>query len=73
MSDHDFPKIITVEEGDVFELVNRVANPCVEQALEIIHLLPVEDPIRLDLLRVCGKQLMGQLTYVAVITGKDKS
>lgn len=69
----NLPKIIKIAKGDEFELVNREADPVVEQALEIVHLLPPEDPLRLDLLRICGKQLIGQLTYVAIITTEEEA
>lgn len=43
-------------------------HPLVEQALEVIHLLPEDSEERKLLLCQCAASLRGALTYMAVLT-----
>lgn len=43
----------------------------VEQALEVAHLLPENDPLRLDLLHSCSKRLIAAMQYVGFVTSKE--
>lgn len=46
----------------------------VEQALEVVHLLPPEDPIRLSILHACGRRLIAAMVFVgAAISTKNES
>ena len=79
MSDHTMKAADVTPESHWMNLIKMAENSeftpigiepigSVKQAIEVANLLPQDDPIRLDLLRMCAKKIICTMTYMGFMT-----
>lgn len=66
----DWAATARMAEGE-FTPMGRDPIGIVEQAIEVAHLLPESDPMRVKILHACGKRLIFTLQYVGYLTSEE--